>query len=316
MTIPTNDFIGIIILNYNNPIATKNCIESVTKYSSDSKIKLLIVDNFSTQNSKNELLKILFNIDKDFVNINNFRKGKEMILGKINFIQTPANNGYAYGNNYGLSIVYNDPEIKYIMILNNDILFTQNIFPTLLNFIDLKTDAAVVSPLLYDKNGKIDYDCARKRITPKILFAKLTILGKLHYFKKSMLELKILLKNPTWVRKDFFKIDLPSGSCMLSHKINFYKIGGFDPKTFLYYEEDILSYKIQKAGLSSYLIPTVSCIHLGGNTIQLEKNSFIKKCYDNSALYFSKKYLKIPMIYYLILYMYVKIRIIKNVFAG
>ena len=53
-------------------------------------------------------------------------------------------------------------------------------------------------------------------------------------------------------------IELPSGSCMMFNAEALRIIGGFDPNTFLYYEEDIL-YKKLKANMQVQLQEKKEC---------------------------------------------------------
>ena len=270
--------VGIVILNYNNPLDTINCVDSVVKYNSYPS-KIVVVDNASTDDSVNLLGEYIIKRKQDGV--------------KIELVQSLHNGGYAQGNNIGLHHFENDVDVDYVMILNNDILFTMDIIPNLVKFSKEHPDSGLISPLLFAKDGKsIDSNCAR--LSPSNWDIIITFL--LHYhdlygiISNRRKNLKILDKNPEFVRESFVKIELPSGSCMLIKKKLFEMIDWFDPNTFLYYEENILYRKLHLRGKTNYMIPSVSCIHLGAQSTSKNPIPFLKNVEANSASYYLNRY--------------------------
>jgi GT2 family glycosyltransferase len=58
-----------------------------------------------------------------------------------------------------------------------------------------------------------------------------------------------------------FRVDMISGACMLFRASAINMIGAFDENTFLYYEEAILSEKLRRQGLLTYVVPSGLVIH-------------------------------------------------------
>lgn len=285
---------AILILNYNNPTDTINCIESVLKFNT-SLVKFYVVDNASTAvgcvESIDAWMKVKF--DTDYIKITESKKSSTA-LPLATFILAEKNDGYATGNNVGLKFIFEDPEVENILVLNNDILFIEDIIPQLISKLKILPNAAVVSPLLLKKNGiDIDYNCAREDVNiPTLSLDLLTLKKRVFPFQKKSRDKKLILKNkPELLDLDHCEIQLPSGSCMLLNAIFFNNIKGFDPKTFLYYEENILYSKICDNGKKAYLIPNLKCIHLGGSTISKHRRryEFDKKC-DRSAWIYVNDY--------------------------
>ena len=161
--------VGIIILNYNNWEDTVNCIKSVEKYNT-AEVKYIVIDNGSTREGTVEALdKYLAKTFK-----NNYRKMTENenveILSYMTFLVSPTNDGYARGNNKGLRLAYKDSEIDELLILNNDILFIQDIIPLLLRKKKKTDNCGIISPILYEGDKTtIDYNCARRSVNPWVL---------------------------------------------------------------------------------------------------------------------------------------------------
>lgn len=290
--------IGIIVLNYNNVDDTIKCVDSIYKNCPYDKYKLCVVDNCS-QLSVYERIK---NYLSKKENLNMSLAGKcEGWTGHLQYIRSEENVGYAKGNNIGLNHMRNDPDIHYYLILNNDVIITEDILTPLSDYLNNYGNCAVVSPLLYGPKGDIDYECARKEKSLIDILSKITLLKNVKWVKQHELNNRILREHPSLVNKNEIEIDLPSGSCMMFPKKVFEEIGFFDPHTFLYFEEDILSSRIKNIGMKAFLLPKVSCVHLGAGTTSKSPSIFIRECYRNSLLYYLSKYKKIskPLLWYI-----------------
>ena len=272
--------VGIIILNYNNVKDIKECIDSLIRCVDMSFIKLLVVDNGSTKGISQEVADYL---KTRFVEVQEIQKTKPVSeLEKISYLRLSENIGYARGNN--------DTDISHILILNSDIIITEDIIPTLRDYTNHHKGVAAVSPLLYKRNGEVDYCCARRSLSKADLLKTFSFVFGKQYIK-ALENQKILKCSPDALQKESVDIEFPSGSCMMFRKEVLQKMDGFDPNTFLYYEENILYQKIQRVGLKCALIPSVSCIHTGGATTTSVKTAyFLKKCNLESLLYYLKAY--------------------------
>ena len=288
---------ALIILNFNNYEDTINCIESVEKYNT-APVKLIIVDNASTRGGASEALKdYLLKRYKDEFSVysdNNINESDNIMhLSYCSLILSNVNDGYARGNNKGLRLAEMDPSIEYVMILNNDVLFVQDIIPSLIERSESIQDSALLSPLLFKRNmDGYDYNCARNDTTLTTEIINYIF----HYFflvfkcDNPLMSRRYLLRRYKELPQSI-KIELPSGSCMFIKKALFKQIEYFDPNTFLYYEENILYRKVKRINLQNYLFTDLKCIHLGA-----QSTSKISYSYDKmkknmvSPLYYMENY--------------------------
>ncbi len=286
---------ALIILNYNNYEDTINCIESVEKYNTAS-IKYIVVDNGSTRagviEKLNGYLSEKFNDDYQLIAEN--ASEPEYMLPYASLLGSQTNDGYARGNNKGLILAYHDNEIDNILILNNDVLFVEDMIPKLIKQQAEIANCGILSPILYkrDMDG-IDINCARTEITVMDLIK----VNLFHYiyglFGKSdadILGKRCILKTSDIPSEGIIPIDIPPGSCMFVDKNIFEKIGSFDENTFLYYEENILYKKIASIGLVNYLSLDAKCIHLGACSTTKSSNKFVVACNYDSMKYYVHKY--------------------------
>ena len=130
--------VAVVILNYKSWRDTLNEIDMCHKEIGIDYENIIVVDNASPNESKEEL-------------------EKNSQLG-YRFIYSTENNGYASGNNIGLKYAFNNG-YKYALILNNDILFNDKEFlKKLLEVVDKDNKLAVVNPDVYSPSGYlVDY---------------------------------------------------------------------------------------------------------------------------------------------------------------
>jgi GT2 family glycosyltransferase len=124
--------VSIILVNYNQPKVTYECLESIAKLTYPS-LEIWVVDN----NSK-------------------FENRIEPALYKdINYIQSESNLGFAGGNNLAIKRCTGD----YILLLNNDTEVEADLIEKLLQTFDSYPDAGIVSPkiLFYNTADTIQY---------------------------------------------------------------------------------------------------------------------------------------------------------------
>ena len=232
-------------------------------------VKTVVVDNGSREDERRLLAEVMDTCFPDggwtLLAEGGSTRGVDTVL-----LQLDDNVGYARGNNAGLRVVEDDDEVDRVMVLNNDILFVEDIIPRLIACADALPQCAVMSPVLYKKGmEEIDYNCARRNAS----VGDIVRTNLLHYFWRMMGKTdmdgqkhRYLLKQKDGMG-EIEEIELPSGACMLVGKRLFKEMGYFDPGTFLYYEENILYAVTRRLGRKNYLCTTARCIHLGAATM-------------------------------------------------
>lgn len=261
---------AIVILNYNDYENTKNIVENIKEYNVLDKI--VIVDNKSTNTDELEKLNTL-------------------ISDKVEVIVSDKNGGYSYGNNYGVKYLdkkYGEQAFKYVIISNPDVYVREYDIEKTIEFLDDNQKCVIASPRMHYANGparrsawknrKVITDIANStRITQALLFP---------FFKKGEYT-----KND--FKKDILKVDAIAGSFFIANYRLFRDIGYFDENTFLFYEEDIISYKAKEKGYDIVSLNNLSFMHYESKTIGKIMNIFKKQnILFDSRIYFQKKYNK------------------------
>lgn len=306
---------AVIILNYNNCEDTINCIESIERHNT-APIKYVVVDNGSTRDDAVAKLEEYFQ-GKAFESctlsddgqalsergrglsggvqaLSGKGRGSSAVLPYLTFLISAVNDGYARGNNKGIMLACGDEEVDKILVLNNDILFVEDIIPRLSMEMERLPDCAIISPVLYRRNlTDIDYNCARRNASVGGLIRE----NILHYWHRlsqkkesGRKRMDYILPTLTEPYPRILPIELPSGACMLVSKKTFHEIGFFDPNTFLYFEENILYKKVSGMGLKNYLHTQCRCVHLGASSAASVPSLFLINCNIDSGRYYVRKY--------------------------
>ena len=252
--------IAIIIINYNFENFTIQLIESISRHTiKNLNYQIIVVDNASDKDSFNKL-KAYLNKFKDQKNI-------QLIRNKIN-------TGFGGGNNLGVA----KANSKYYAFINSDVILESDCLTAMNSFMDSHSDVGVSTPQMLNMEGK-NKACFNHFISPAY-----EILGR------STLQWINPKKYPN-IRKKYnepLKVDTVAGSFMFFRASDFDKVGGFDPKIFLYYEETDICKRLNENGKSAFLVPNTSYKHYhGGST---PKSLKIKMELVISKYYVLKKY--------------------------
>lgn len=231
--------ISIVIVTYNSKKTIRSCIDSVLKYTPGCEI--IVVDNASKDNTA-QLVK---------------RYKQKVMLVKSN-----TNLGFSKGNNLGVRYA----ACEYLVFLNPDTEVEEEAFTKIKDVLEKNKGFGLVGPRLIYPDGSSQYT-VRNLPTISAAFKQYILKGKDAYD----------FYDPQCI--DLCEVESVVGACMIIKKDTFLKIGGFDEKYFLYYEDLDLCRKIRANGLKIGYLPLVNVKHILGasgtshKTYQLLKES-------------------------------------------
>ncbi|MGX7393419.1 glycosyltransferase [Carnobacterium mobile] len=229
--------IGIVILNYLNYQDTIECIESL-KQQTNQCFEIIIVDNDSQNGSFEKLCE---------------RYGKK---NGISIIETGKNLGYAKGNNAGIKFAKQNLGLKNILIVNNDVIFTDvNYINFLINF-DIGKKVGAVGTKIIGADGlnqnPVYTPITRKRLLKDAIYFTLEKWNILRFYtglKSKIKPAAVIQSNENSTKNMENKSYFLHGSAILLTENFLNEIEGFFPETFLYYEENILAIMMEKLNL-------------------------------------------------------------------
>lgn len=252
--------IGIVILNYKTYEKTFKCIDSIKK-NTKQKYKIYVVDNASP-NSSYLKLKKRYQDDK-----------------LVEIIQNDKNSGYSAGNNLGVLKAIKDGA-KQVAIVNNDVYFVNDALDVMLKTL-LEKRVAVAGPSVLTIEGK-----ESQLIRPVWKYKD--------YLKNKKPFCYFLRKSADTLTTDTSLVfrGMVSGCCFLIDSETFKELDFFDENVFLYGEELILAYKLDRLNYDCVFEPKAIIVHEGGGTISKEAEAFERFYRYLSGLYYLKFYYK------------------------
>jgi GT2 family glycosyltransferase/2-polyprenyl-3-methyl-5-hydroxy-6-metoxy-1,4-benzoquinol methylase/Tfp pilus assembly protein PilF len=237
--------VSIIILTYNTLEYTKKCIQSILKFT-NYPYEIIFVDNASTDGTPEYL--------------------RELVEQNENFrlIENKTNKGFAGGNNQGVSVAKG----TYVMLLNNDVLVSENWLTQLVNSLEICEKIGVVGPVTNHISGRQSY------------------VG--HYEGDNYLEFADFIKKEN--KGKLTPRRRLAGFAMLLRKDVFNSINGFD-ETFGVgnFEDDDFSLKIKSKGLALMVDESVFIHHYGSQTFKANDIDILENLKERLPI-FQKKW--------------------------
>ena len=223
-----NDSIYVIIINYNGFEDTIECIKSL-KHSSVPNVHVVVVDNYSTDDSCKKLS----------------RCGLQFEL-----IRSKKNGGFSYGNNIGIRYCF-EHKADYILFLNNDTVVEPDFLEPLLETSKALNNEAAISGkiLFYDKPQQIWYagGCFSNRSGRIIHIGSEQMDDTVYNAEKSVSYL--------------------SGCMMFMHASVIEKCGLWDETFFLYCEDADYCCRLSKNGIAMIYNPKSVIYHKVNSSI-------------------------------------------------
>jgi GT2 family glycosyltransferase len=270
--------VAIVILNYLNYKDTIECIESI-KCDKYEKKEIIVVDN----NSNNESWNIL----------------NEQYMRKIHLIKSEENVGFARGNNLGIEYARKILKCSFVLLVNNDTIFKDNMLITEL-MKSYELGVAVIGPRIISSDGveQNPVQISLEKSQVQDIYNNLTICKKRNIIKDNMIYLQ--LKKMKFLRYIKKRIDnngrikrniiseslVLQGACMMLTKDYFRYYTKLFPGTFLYYEENILTLITRKLGLNKKFINNVWIYHKEDQSSLMSFNNLndIKQKYELESM--------------------------------
>jgi GT2 family glycosyltransferase len=220
----TKPILSIIIPTWNTSLVTQKCLESIRNYLPVSFAEIIVVDNGSTDDTQAFFSK----------------------LKNIKYIRNSTNLGFSKANNIGAKL----STCKYLLFLNSDMEFIDNKLSDMLDFYRQTPDCGLVGPQFLNPDLTIQAS----------VFPDQSILNAVKEFWFNQISFsKYYPKNFTKT-----KVWAISGGAVLLSREMFMKIGEWDERYFMYYEDLDLCRKVRNLGKNIYYFPEFKIIHRHG----------------------------------------------------
>ncbi|WP_034641699.1 glycosyltransferase family 2 protein [Desulfovibrio inopinatus] len=224
--------VAIVIISYNTCELLSSCLEAVFAHPPHSDFTVVIVDNASSDGST-EMIQQRF---------------PHVVL-----LKNTMNMGFAAACNQAFSAV----DCQFYFLLNPDARVMPGSFDACLRLLETEPSCAMVGGRIENPSGTLE-PSARAFPTPFTFF--LTLSGLAARFPRTLGKHDRLgmahdaAQRVDWVPGTF--------ACIRSQALE--RVGTFDERFFLYYEETDLCRRMNYVGLEVWFLPEATVVHEGG----------------------------------------------------
>ena len=253
--------ISIIIVNYNVKEYLLNLLHSIEKAKNDLKVKIYVIDNASTDGSK-EIVPSKF--------------------PEIEYIYNENNVGFGKANNQAIKVV----DSEFTLLINPDTIVSEDTLTKMLSHLKSNPEVAAAGCKILNPDGTFAPES--RRSIPTIRSAASKVLGLSSLFPKSKFFSGYYLG---WLDEDETSyIPVLSGSFMFFRTDILKKLNGFDERFFMYGEDIDLCFRVAKLGYKISYFPETSIIHYKGESTKKGDLKYVKLFNKANYQFFQKHF--------------------------
>jgi len=228
--------VSIIIISFNTQALLRHCLRTVRQHSDGLSVETIVVDNASRDGSA------------------------KMVAAEfpdVKLLRSDVNLGFGVANNLGLQQAAGE----YLVLLNSDAFLREGTLRLSLELMRSHPECGVGAAKQVGRNG--DYQPSARRY-PNLRDEFLMLTGLAARFPRSKFFGRF---DRTWASPDEpCETDWTPGAYAILRREALDRVGLFDPRFFLYYEEVDLFRRIQQAGYKILYWPQIVVTHIGGES--------------------------------------------------
>lgn len=227
--------IDIVIVNWNAGVQLKECLDSVPASNAGLISRITLVDNGSTDGSADSVEGLL----------------------NTDIIRTHQNLGFGAACNIGAQ-TGNSP---YLLFLNPDTRLEADSISVPLAFMERPANkkVGICGIQLVDEEGVVSQTCARFPSLGRLVSSALG-LDKLPGLKSTGMGMR------EWNHLQTRQVDQVMGAFFFIRREVFERVGGFDERFFVYFEEVDVARRSKLSGWDSWYLTEAQAFHAGGGT--------------------------------------------------
>lgn len=229
--------LSIIVSSYKSPAILKICLGSILDSLKNKNISYeLIVADSATEEETRDIM------EENFPN--------------VKFLPHKQNMGTSKLWNEAIKLSTG----KYIGIFNNDMVFEKGAIEKMLDYMKKNPEIGLLGPTLLNLNGTIQESCYGAFYTPWLVLCRRTFLGRTFLGRK--IVDKFLMKD--FDHKSTQNVHWIMGSAMITSREVLDKVGFFDEKFFMYFEDTDWCRRVWEAGYKVVYYPEAEVYHYHG----------------------------------------------------
>jgi hypothetical protein len=247
--------LSVIVVNYETGPLLGRCLAALRGATGDLALEVIVVDNAS-------------------------RDGSLEALGafpEVQLVRLPANAGFARAVNAGLALAKG----RALALLNPDAEVAPAALRTLVDALAARPRAGVVGPRLLNPDGSLQTSTYR---FPTLFQAAGTILGLRRLVPVAWLRARLGRRlGRRFGQLDPHdrpaRVDYVTGACLVTRREVVERVGGLDPRFFLYFEEKDFCRRVWQAGWQVWFEPAAEVVHaIGGSSRGDPRVTVVERC--------------------------------------
>lgn len=233
--------LSFIIVNWNGGDLLKRCLESIALYPPSTPWDIIVVDNASTDSSREWLRSRATN-------------GESAAI-PLRLIENDENFGFGRANNQAFALSESD----FLFLLNADTELTPGACDALIKTLSSSEQIGACGPRLLNSDGSLQHSVWRNPRT-----AREIIIGGLGLWRLIPRRLRgELLLGGHWDHATRRVVPMLFGAAILAKRKMIDEVGGFDERFHMYAEDQEWCLRIVRAGWQLVFDPTASVVHHG-----------------------------------------------------
>ena len=252
--------LSVIIVSYNSEDYIKRCIQDVVAAAEGVSFEVILIDNASKDET---------------ITVANRESGD---APWFSIVDNDENLGFGKACNIGAERARG----QYLLFLNPDVFLLPGALRASVDgFAEQGRCGAVMARTFWDDEMQFQFSFL-KSMSPLAALVQQTALRRL--FGASIFEKFWKMDWAMWVSKAPVEVlGVPGGYLMMSRKL-FERLGGFDERFFMYYEDNDLCLRIRKALHKIYLLPSAKAIHYCGQSLKNYEGAGMRKTQRKSLV--------------------------------
>jgi GT2 family glycosyltransferase len=228
--------VSVVVVSFNTRDLLRECLMTLREETEGISNEVIVVDNVSRDGSAEM-------VEEEFP--------------EAKLIRTKVNLGFGGANNEAFKVAIG----RYVVLLNSDAFLKPMALRKSIEHMDADLKIGLGGARLIGADGSWQASC---RMFPSPLNDFLCLSGLAYKFPKSRFFGR---QDKTWADPDIAAdADWVPGAYSIIRRSVLEKVGYFDERFFLYYEEVDLCRRIKQAGYSVRYWPDVVVVHLGGES--------------------------------------------------
>jgi hypothetical protein len=251
--------VSAVLVNYNAGRELRRALQSIADELADTRWEAVVVDNASTDGSG--------------AVVSEFAPWARLV-------HNDENVGFARGMNQGLAATTG----ALVLLMNPDCRLGTGAVRALSEELARFPHCAIVGPRILNPDGSVQGSARGDPDMLTGLFGRSTLLRRL--FPSLAVSRRNVIAAEPLASDASVAVDWLSGACMLARRDALNRVGGFDERYFLYWEDADLCRRLRAQGFEVRYVPAATAVHDVGQSSRTLKAPAIRAFHASAYLYY------------------------------